>query len=125
EAEAVARLQHPNIVQIFEVGQVAGRPYLTLEYVAGGTLAQFLDRKPQPVALAADLARTLAAAVEHAHTHGILHRDLKPANILLQKKFTAEGAEGAERKPESKTGSAKQEKQLSSSAPSAPSAVNL
>jgi tetratricopeptide (TPR) repeat protein len=83
EAQAVARLQHPNIVQVFEVGEAAGRPYLALEFVSGGTLAQFLGRRPQPIALAADLSRKLAVAVEHAHAQGILHRDLKPGNVLL------------------------------------------
>jgi serine/threonine-protein kinase len=83
EAEAVARLQHPNIVQIHEVGEEGGRPYLVLEYVGGGTLAQTLHGTPLAPQRAAELALTLARAVQHAHGHGIVHRDLKPANVLL------------------------------------------
>jgi eukaryotic-like serine/threonine-protein kinase len=83
EAEAIARLQHPNIVQIHEVGEQHGLPYLCLEYLDGGTLAARLDGKPLPVRTAAELVRTLALAVHYAHERGVLHRDLKPANILL------------------------------------------
>src|SRR5438270_721686 len=71
EAAATARLQHPNVVQLFEVGEVAGRPYFALEYVEGGTLAGRLTRGPVEPRPAADLVRTLAAAVEHAHTRGV------------------------------------------------------
>jgi eukaryotic-like serine/threonine-protein kinase len=83
EAEAVAALQHPNIVQIFEVGETAGRPYLAFEYVHGGSLASYLDGQPWPAKPAADLVEALARAVHFAHTRGIVHRDLKPANVLL------------------------------------------
>lgn len=83
EAGAVARLQHPNIVQIHEVREHNGRPYLTLEYVDGGSLAQYLkDNKPRPRQAAA-LLEQVARAVHYAHQRGIVHRDLKPANILL------------------------------------------
>jgi WD40 repeat protein/serine/threonine protein kinase len=84
EAEAVARLKHPNIVQIYEVAQREGRPYLALEYVEGGDLAQKTNGIPQPPRAAAELVETLARAVHAAHLSGIVHRDLKPANILLQ-----------------------------------------
>jgi WD40 repeat protein len=84
EAEAVARLQHPNIVQIYEIGEVAGRPYLSLEFIDGGCLASQLDGTPWPGAKAASLIETLADAIHYAHECGIIHRDLKPANILLQ-----------------------------------------
>jgi WD40 repeat protein len=83
EAEAVARVQHPNVVQIFDIGECAGRPYLSLEYVTGGDLARRIGGKPQPARSAAELVQTLAAAVEVAHRHGIVHNDLKPANVLL------------------------------------------
>jgi eukaryotic-like serine/threonine-protein kinase len=83
EAEAAARLQHPNIVQIYEVGACDGRPFFSLEYLDGGSLAHHLDGTPQPPRQAAALIETLARAVQHAHDHGIVHRDLKPSNILL------------------------------------------
>jgi tetratricopeptide (TPR) repeat protein len=83
EAQAVARLQHPPIVQIFEVGEHDGRPFLALEYVEGGSLAQRLDGTPLPARQAAQLAQTLAHAMDVAHQRGVVHRDLKPANVLL------------------------------------------
>jgi WD40 repeat protein len=83
EAEAVACLQHPNIVQIYEVGEHDGQPYLALEYVAGGSLKERMQATPQPAGPAAYLVETLARAVHHAHQHGVVHRDLKPANVLL------------------------------------------
>jgi tetratricopeptide (TPR) repeat protein len=83
EAQTVARLQHPNIVQIHEVGECNGRPYLALEYVAGGPLSKQVAGAPQPARAAAALVETLARAIHVAHRHGIVHRDLKPANILL------------------------------------------
>lgn len=83
EAEAVARLQHPNIMQIYDVGEQAGCPYVALEYVSGGTLAQHVAGKPLPPRRAAQLVLELTRAVHYAHTQGIVHRDLKPANVLL------------------------------------------
>jgi serine/threonine-protein kinase len=83
EAMAVAALRHPNIVAVHDAGEVDGRPYFTMEYVEGGTLAQSLDRKPQPARFAAELVAILATAVQFAHQSGFIHRDLKPANILL------------------------------------------
>ena len=88
EAQAVARLQHPNIVQIFEIGEVDGLPYFSQEYVEGGTLAAHLDGTPAPPSRAAELCELLARAVQFAHERGVVHRDLKPANVLL----TADGA---------------------------------
>ncbi len=87
EAEAVAGLRHPNIVQVHDVGDHDGRPYFTMEFVEGGSLARRTAGKPQPARLATDLVATLAKAVQVAHQGGIVHRDLKPANILL----TADG----------------------------------
>src|SRR5262245_22254568 len=83
EAEAVARLHHPNVVQIYEAGDHQGRPYFAMEFVEGGSLDQHLAGKPLPAAQAAGLVRTLAQAVQHAHLQKVVHRDLKPANILL------------------------------------------
>src|SRR5262249_51802406 len=80
EAAAIARLQHPNIVQIFDVGEAAGRPYFVLEYVSGGSLAEHLRGVPQSVRGSAQLVETLARAVHAAHASGVIHRDLKPAN---------------------------------------------
>jgi eukaryotic-like serine/threonine-protein kinase len=82
EAETVARLAHPNIVQIFETGEHNGLPYVTLEYVSGGDLKEVIQTL-QPARTAAGLIRDLARGVACAHAHGIVHRDLKPANILL------------------------------------------
>jgi tetratricopeptide (TPR) repeat protein len=87
EAEAVARLRHPNIVSIYEVGEQAGWAYFALELVPGGSLAQQLSGRPQPAGPAAVIVETLARAMHHAHEHGIVHRDLKPANVLV----TADG----------------------------------
>jgi serine/threonine protein kinase/sugar lactone lactonase YvrE len=84
EAEAVARLQHPNVVQIHEVGEADGKPFFSLEYCDGGSLAAKLDGTPLPPQDAARLVETLARAIDAAHCAGIVHRDLKPANILLQ-----------------------------------------
>jgi eukaryotic-like serine/threonine-protein kinase len=83
EAEAVARLQHPHIVQIYEVGETDGRLFLALEFVEGGSLAERLTGQPLPVRLAAQLMATVARAIHAAHQVGIVHRDLKPGNILL------------------------------------------
>jgi serine/threonine protein kinase/signal transduction histidine kinase len=83
EAEAIGRLQHPNIVQIFEIGDQAGQRFLALEYCGGGTLKRRLDGTPWPANEAAEMVETLARAVDHAHRQGIIHRDLKPGNILL------------------------------------------
>jgi serine/threonine-protein kinase len=83
EAEAVAVLRHPNIVQVHDAGEVAGRPYFTMEYVEGGTLAHSLSANPLSPRRAAELLATLASAVHFAHKSGFVHRDLKPANILL------------------------------------------
>src|SRR5438876_1163796 len=83
EAEAVAQLQHPNIVQVFEISEQNGLPFFALEYVDGGSLNKKLDGKPQRPRDAARMVQTLAEAMGYAHLHSIIHRDLKPANILL------------------------------------------
>src|SRR5262245_38173067 len=76
EAEAVAALRHPNLVQIFDAGDWAGRPYFTMELIEGGSLAQRLAGTPQPARQAAALLATLAEATHAAHQGGIVHRDL-------------------------------------------------
>ena len=84
EAELAARVRHAHIVQVYEVGQVGDRPYLAMEWVEGGTLADRLDGTPWPARAAARLVGTLARAIDAAHRQGVIHRDLKPANILVQ-----------------------------------------
>ncbi len=83
EAEAVARLQHPNIIQIYDIGESNGCPFLALEFVEGHTLADLLRGAPQPHRLTARLVEILARAMHYAHQRNILHRDLKPANVLM------------------------------------------
>jgi hypothetical protein len=87
EAEAIARLQHPNIVHIYDIGDQDGCPYIAMEFVDGGSLRDRLrDALPAP-RQAAEWILPLVRAIQHAHTRGIVHRDLKPANVLL----TADG----------------------------------
>jgi serine/threonine-protein kinase len=83
EAHATATLRHPHIVRIHEVGEVGGRPYFSMEFIEGESLAQRLAGGPLPGREAARYLAKLAHAVQHAHEHNILHRDLKPSNILL------------------------------------------
>jgi serine/threonine-protein kinase len=83
EAEAVAHLQHPNIIGIYQIGEEEGRPFFSLEYVDGGSLARKIDNTPQPPREAARMVQMLAQGMEAAHQRGIIHRDLKPANVLL------------------------------------------
>ncbi len=87
EAESIAAICHPNIVQVFDAGECDGHPYFVMEYVEGGTLAERLDGQPRPVRDAASTVAILARAVHAAHAGGVMHRDLKPANILI----TADG----------------------------------
>ena len=83
EASAAARLQHPGIVAIHDVGDVDGLPWFSMELVAGGNLAALVREQPLPARQAAEYVRAIADALQHAHDHGVLHRDLKPSNILL------------------------------------------
>ena len=85
EAEAVAKLSHPNIVQIYETGEHDGLPFFSLELVDGGSLDQRIRESPTSPRAAAQLIETLARTMAVAHDRGIIHRDLKPANILLAK----------------------------------------
>src|SRR4051812_33593431 len=83
EAEAVAKIQHPHVVQIHHIGEADGLPFLELEYVEGGSLDRRLDGTPWPARRAATLVEALARGVAEAHRLGIVHRDLKPSNILI------------------------------------------
>ncbi len=83
EAQSVASLRHPNIVQVYDVAEHDGFPYYSMELLEGGDLAKTLQRKPRAAREAAELVRVLAGAVHAAHLAGIVHRDLKPGNILL------------------------------------------
>lgn len=83
EAQAAAKLEHPGIVPVYEVGELEGRPYFTMKYIRGTTLSQRLQQGPMPAREAAELLAKVAKAIHFAHSRGILHRDIKPSNILL------------------------------------------
>jgi serine/threonine-protein kinase len=83
EAEAAARLNHPHIVSVYEVGEQNGQPYFSMKYVEGTTLAKRLADGPLPSQEAAEMLIPVCRAIAEAHRHGLLHRDLKPANILI------------------------------------------
>ena len=84
EAEAAARLDHPNIVPVYDVGEADGRPFYSMKWIAGRNLADHLGGRPLPPREAARLVAAVARAVGYAHDRGVLHRDLKPANILIE-----------------------------------------
>jgi serine/threonine protein kinase len=86
EAQAIARLQHPGIVAVYEVGTHEGRPFMALEFCSGGSLATKLAEHPLAAKQAATLVKALAEAVHAAHTAKVIHRDLKPGNVLLSDK---------------------------------------
>ena len=84
EAQAAARLSHPNIVQIYDVGELDGRPYFVMEYVEGQTVAQHLHGRGRlPAAEVLTIALGVSSGLEHAHQAGVVHRDIKPQNLLL------------------------------------------
>ena len=83
EARAMARLQHPNVAQVIDVGVVSGAPFVVMELVGGQTLYDLLDGGPVVPARAIELGRQVLAALAHAHGHGVVHRDIKPANLIV------------------------------------------
>src|SRR5262252_1714586 len=83
EAEAVAQLEHPCIVPIYEVGERDAQCYFSMKFVEGGQLDEVVGREPMPIRRAAELIAKVARTVDYAHEHGILHRDIKPGNILV------------------------------------------
>lgn len=93
EAEAIARLEHPGIVRLYEVGRVHRQPYIVLEYVERGNLADWIDNQPKSPKIAARIAELISAAVGHAHRNNVVHRDIKPPNVLLSEStHSSEGA---------------------------------
>ena len=89
EAKHLARLRHPNIVSIHEVGDAQGEPYFTMDYIAGEPLSAVIRRAPMSPTQALSIFKQVAEAVQHAHRQGIIHRDLKPSNVLLDDEGTA------------------------------------
>jgi WD40 repeat protein/tRNA A-37 threonylcarbamoyl transferase component Bud32 len=87
EAEAVARLHHPHIIVLYEAGEIAGQPFLAMEYMAGRTLAEAFAENTLPPRRAAECLKKVAEAIHYAHGQGVLHRDLKPANVALASNF--------------------------------------
>jgi WD40 repeat protein len=122
EAETLARLHHPHIVQIFEAGLHEGKPFFSMEYIDGGSLDKHLAGTPLPPTTAARLLATLASAMQHAHDAGLIHRDLKPANVLLEEKRTQrrKDARTEEAREEQETGQGLAPTQTPSSSRSSP-----
>ena len=83
EAEAAARLQHPSIVAVHDIGEIDGQHFFTMEYIEGKSLAELVSHGPMPQRVAARYVKLIAQAVHHAHKQGIVHRDLKPSNVLI------------------------------------------
>jgi serine/threonine protein kinase/WD40 repeat protein len=117
EAQSAARLQHPNIVTLYEIGEQEQMPFFSLEYVEGINLAQYLASNPQPASEAAALVEVLARAMHYAHSRNIIHRDLKPANVLLQ------GVESQDRKGTARRETTRDSRPSVSSVPSKQSAA--
>ncbi|HND55049.1 MAG TPA: serine/threonine-protein kinase, partial [Pirellulaceae bacterium] len=117
EARAVASLQHPHLVQIYEVGEQDGRPYLVFEFMAGGSLDARLGGAPQSPRSSAQLIKTVAQAIQFAHSRGFIHRDLKPANILLTGPLSPASDSGAKAGSAAKSAAKSGESDASSSRP--------
>src|SRR5712691_10664645 len=83
EAQAIAKLRHPNIVDVYDFGEFEGTPYMIVEYIPGGSLAGRMNRGKLDHGTALKYLRGIAAWLDYAHDHGVVHRDVKPANVLL------------------------------------------
>src|SRR5712692_3744968 len=83
EAQAIAKMRHPNIVDVYDFGEFEGTPYMIVEYVPGGSLAGRMNRGRLDRATALKYLRGIAAGLDYAHNHGVVHRDVKPANVLM------------------------------------------
>src|SRR6266566_3944784 len=83
EAQAIARLRHPNIVDVYDFGEFQGTPYMIVEYIPGGSLSNRMSNGPLDAPTALKYLRGIAAGLDYAHGHGVIHRDVKPANVLL------------------------------------------
>src|SRR5580765_5839526 len=88
EAQAIARMRHPNVLNVFDFGEYEGTPYMIVEYVPGGSLAGRMSLGPLDRATALRFLRGIAAGLDYAHAQGIVHRDVKPANVLLERDET-------------------------------------
>jgi serine/threonine protein kinase len=104
EAEAIAGVDHPHIVPIYEIGEQDGLPFYSMKYVEGGSLKDCLQQYATDPRLAARLLATVARAMHHAHQRGFLHRDLKPGNILLRRKSEIRNAKSEARNPKAEPG---------------------
>lgn len=89
EAKAIAQLEHPAIVPLYEYGRQDGRPYLVMRYMRGGSLADRIAQRPLSLPEAATIVDRVGDALDYAHAHGILHRDVKPGNILFDDRGAA------------------------------------
>ena len=84
EAQAIARLDHPHILPVYDFGQVDDTPYLVMKYVSAGTLKDMMQRGPLDPRQAASIVRQIAEALDHAHQQEVIHRDVKPSNVMMQ-----------------------------------------
>ncbi|MGA8922455.1 MAG: serine/threonine-protein kinase, partial [Candidatus Dormiibacterota bacterium] len=84
EAQAIAQMRHPNILNVYDFGEYEGTPYMIVEYVSGGSLANRLSQGMIDQAAALNFLRGIAAGLDYAHSRGVVHRDIKPANVLLE-----------------------------------------